>query len=50
LSAQRFTESGYTVCIYRRDVAKSHALVDELKSEGLGGHAFSVNARQETEV
>jgi hypothetical protein len=39
-----------TVCICRRDAAKSQALVDELKAAGLGAHALSVDARQEAEV
>ena len=48
--ARRFAKGGYTVCICRRDAAKSQALVDELKAAGLGAHAFSVDARQEAEV
>ena len=49
--ARRFAEGGYTVCICRRDAAKSQALVDELKAAGPRGiHAFSVDARQEAEV
>jgi NAD(P)-dependent dehydrogenase (short-subunit alcohol dehydrogenase family) len=48
--AQRFAKGGYTVCICRRDAAKSQKLVDELKSSGLKIHAFSVDARQEAEV
>ena len=48
--AQRFSKGGYTVCICRRDAAKSQKLVDELTSSGLKIHAFSVDARQEAEV
>ena len=48
--ARRFAKGGYAVCICRRDAAKSQALVDELKAGCLEAHAFSVDARQETEV
>jgi NADP-dependent 3-hydroxy acid dehydrogenase YdfG len=48
--ARRFASGGYTVCICRRDAAKSQALVDELKANGHSIHAFSVDARQEAEV
>src|ERR1700756_5445952 len=48
--ARRFTKGGYTVCICRRDAAKSQALVDELTTDGRKIHAFSVDARQEAEV
>jgi NAD(P)-dependent dehydrogenase (short-subunit alcohol dehydrogenase family) len=48
--ARRFTKGGYTVCICRRDGAKSQELVDELISAGHKIHAFSVDARQESEV
>jgi NAD(P)-dependent dehydrogenase (short-subunit alcohol dehydrogenase family) len=48
--AHRFATGGYTVCICRRDAAKSEALVDELRAAGHGVHAFSVDARQEAEV
>ena len=48
--ARRFAKGGYTVCICRRDAAKSQGLVDELKAAGLDAHAFSVDARQEAEV
>ena len=48
--AQRFAKGGYTVCICRRDAAKSQKLVDELTYSGLKIHAFSVDARQEAEV
>jgi NAD(P)-dependent dehydrogenase (short-subunit alcohol dehydrogenase family) len=48
--ARRFAKGGYAVCICRRDAAKSQGLVDELKSAGRDIHAFSVDARQESEV
>ncbi len=48
--ARRFAKGGYTVCICRRDGAKSQGLVDELTSAGHKIHAFSVDARQESEV
>jgi NAD(P)-dependent dehydrogenase (short-subunit alcohol dehydrogenase family) len=48
--ARRFAGGGYTVCICRRDAAKSQALVDELRAKGQRIHAFSVDARQEADV
>src|SRR5712671_4489396 len=48
--ARRFAEGGYKVCIARRDAAKSQKMVDELTAEGRDIHAFSVDARQESEV
>lgn len=48
--ARRFAKGGYTVCICRREAAKSQQLLDELTSAGLKIHAFSVDARQEAEV
>src|SRR5712672_3505075 len=48
--ARRFAEGGYKVCIARRDAAKSERLVDALTAEGRDIHAFSVDARQESEV
>jgi NAD(P)-dependent dehydrogenase (short-subunit alcohol dehydrogenase family) len=48
--ARRFAEGGYTICICRRDAAKSQGLVDELKGAGHEIHAISVDARQEAEV
>ena len=48
--ARRFAEGGYKVCIARRDAAKSQRLVDALTAEGRDIHAFSVDARQESEV
>jgi NAD(P)-dependent dehydrogenase (short-subunit alcohol dehydrogenase family) len=48
--ARRFAAGGYTVCIARRDAAKSQGLIEELQAAGLRAHAFSVDARQEKEV
>src|ERR1700687_5919779 len=48
--ARRFAEGGYKVCIARRDASKSQKLVAELTAEGRHVHAFSVDARQESEV
>src|ERR1700726_309731 len=48
--ARRFAEGGYKVSIARRDASKSQKLVDELTAEGRDVHAFSVDARQESEV
>src|SRR5262245_20495065 len=48
--ARRFAREGYAVCICRREAAKSDRLVDELASVGLEIHAFSVDARQESQV
>ena len=48
--ARRFAEGGYTICICRREAAKSRGLVDELKAAGHQIHAFSVDARSEAEV
>jgi NAD(P)-dependent dehydrogenase (short-subunit alcohol dehydrogenase family) len=48
--ARRFAAGGYTVCIARRDPAKSSGLVEELKGLGRDVHAFGVDARRENEV
>lgn len=48
--ARRFAEGGYAVCVCRRDAAKSQQLVDELRAADHEAYAFSVDARQETEV
>ena len=34
--ARRFAEGGYTICICRREAAKSRGLVEELKAAGHG--------------
>lgn len=48
--ARRFASGGYTVCICRRDAAKSQGLVDELSAAGHRIHVFSVDARRESEL
>jgi NAD(P)-dependent dehydrogenase (short-subunit alcohol dehydrogenase family) len=48
--ARRFAQGGYTVCICRRDAAKSQGLVSELRAAGHHIHAYSVDARQEAEI
>jgi len=48
--ARRFAEGGYTICICRREAAKSQGVVDELEAAGHQIHAFSVDARSEAEV
>ena len=48
--ARRFAAGGYTVCICRRDAAKSQKLIDELKAAGHDARAFSVDARQEADI
>jgi NAD(P)-dependent dehydrogenase (short-subunit alcohol dehydrogenase family) len=48
--ARRFAKGGYTVCICRRDAAKSQGVVDELTAAGHKIHALSVDARQEADV
>ena len=48
--ARRFARGGYTVCIGRREAAKSQGLIDEMKAAGHDVRAFSVDARQEAEV
>lgn len=48
--ARRFAEGGYKVCIARREVEKSRALVDELNAAGCDVRAFSTDAREEKRV
>jgi NAD(P)-dependent dehydrogenase (short-subunit alcohol dehydrogenase family) len=48
--ARRFAQGGYKVCIARRDAARSQGLVDELTAAGHDVRAFSIDARQESEV
>lgn len=48
--ARRFAAGGYSVCIARRDPAKSSELVEELTRAGGKVHAFAVDARREAEV
>ena len=44
--ARRFARGGYTVCICRRDAAKSQGLIDELKAAGLEAHAASASTKE----
>ncbi len=48
--ARRFALGGYHVCIGRRDVAKSQALITELAGKNAKASAFGVDARSEAEV
>ena len=48
--AKRFAQGGFTVCVARREAAKSHQLGEELKKASCDFHAFSVDARKEEEV
>jgi NAD(P)-dependent dehydrogenase (short-subunit alcohol dehydrogenase family) len=48
--ARRFARGRYKVCVARREAAKSQALLDEAKTTGFDIRAFSVDARNETEV
>jgi NAD(P)-dependent dehydrogenase (short-subunit alcohol dehydrogenase family) len=48
--ARRFAEGGYKVCIVRRDVEKSKALVEEMAKKGFYLRVFSADARKEDEV
>jgi NAD(P)-dependent dehydrogenase (short-subunit alcohol dehydrogenase family) len=48
--AKRFAQGGFTVCVARRDAAKSDQLGEELKKAGCDFQAFSVDARKEEEV
>ena len=48
--ARRFALGGYHVCIGRRDVAKSQALITELAGKNAKASAFVVDARSEAEV
>jgi NAD(P)-dependent dehydrogenase (short-subunit alcohol dehydrogenase family) len=48
--ARRFAAGGYRVCIARRDAAKARPLVEEMAAAGRYARAYSVDARQETQV
>ena len=48
--ARRFARGGFTVCVARREAAKSAALLDEIQAAGGQAHAFSVDARSEEAV
>ena len=48
--ARRFAEGGYSVCIARRDAAKSDAVVAEIRAKGQKAQAYSIDARKEEDV
>jgi NAD(P)-dependent dehydrogenase (short-subunit alcohol dehydrogenase family) len=48
--ARRFAAGGYRVCIARRDAAKAQPLVEEMAAADRHVRAYSVDARQETQV
>jgi NAD(P)-dependent dehydrogenase (short-subunit alcohol dehydrogenase family) len=48
--ARRFAAGGYRVCIARRDAAKAQPLVEEMAAADRYVRAYSVDARQETQV
>ena len=48
--ARRFARGGFTVCVARRDAAKSDQLGEELSKEGCDFRALSVDARSEEAV
>lgn len=48
--ARKFSEGGYTVCLGRRNGEKSESLVEELNSSGGKAYAYSLDAREETQI
>jgi NAD(P)-dependent dehydrogenase (short-subunit alcohol dehydrogenase family) len=48
--ARRFSAGGYTVCVARREAAKSNHLIDEIDAAGGKAYAFSMDARREDAV
>lgn len=48
--ARRFAEGGYTVCLGRRHGEKSAALVEEIEAQGGSAFAYSLDAREETQI
>jgi hypothetical protein len=48
--ARRFAAGQLQVCIARRDATKAQALIDEVAAAGGSARAFSVDARQESEI
>ena len=48
--ARRFAEGGYTVCLGRRHGEKSAALVEEIEAQGVSAFAYSLDAREETQI
>jgi NAD(P)-dependent dehydrogenase (short-subunit alcohol dehydrogenase family) len=48
--ARRFAAEKFQVCVARRDAAKAQKLIDEVSAAGGSVRAFSVDARQESEI
>ena len=48
--ARRFAAEGYTICLGRRNGEKSAALVEEITNNGGKAHAYSLDAREETQI
>src|ERR1700761_185439 len=48
--AERFARGGYTVCIARREAAKSQGVLDRIHVAGGTARAFSTDARTEESV
>jgi NAD(P)-dependent dehydrogenase (short-subunit alcohol dehydrogenase family) len=48
--ARRCAAGGLAVCIARRDATKSQAVVDGIAAKGGAARAFSIDARQESDV
>lgn len=48
--ARRFAKGGFTVCLARRDASKSEQLVTEIESNGGDAFAYSMDAREESQV
>lgn len=48
--ARRFAAEGYTICLGRRNGEKSAALVEEITANGGKAHAYSLDAREESQI
>lgn len=48
--ATRFAKGGFTICIARRDAAKSQSVVERINAAGGRAYAFSTDARQEESI
>jgi NAD(P)-dependent dehydrogenase (short-subunit alcohol dehydrogenase family) len=48
--ARRFAAGGYTVCLGRRNGEKSAALVEEITNRGGSAYAYSLDAREESQI
>lgn len=48
--ARRFAEGGHTVCLGRRNGEKSDGLVKEITDNGGTAYAYSLDAREETQI